>query len=254
MALDPFFQQGMNNWSRAIADRRGQAAGLQKLAQAGNLKRLLQAQDARAKSALEKVKHENQMRQIGLQYNQMLPESAKWMYGQPELSGLRASQITKNLGNIGGVSALSGKAGMTPTIPGLSKMLSGMQTGIGDWRQHVPVDISTAQAGVGTDTTQQTGTQLVKKDGKPKIVTTKTTKKRKVPSSIGKSGNKQLTATQDLMRSHSGARLIPGKGGKGMFKFPGMKGTGPVVGPIDGKFYAVDIDGRYIDVTNVTKP
>ena len=42
MALDPFFQQGMNNWSRSIAARRKQAASLTQLAQTGQVKDLLQ--------------------------------------------------------------------------------------------------------------------------------------------------------------------------------------------------------------------
>ena len=61
MALDPFFQQGMNNWSKSIADRRQQAQNLTKLTQAGQLKDLLARQDSQAKSALERLKHQNLM-------------------------------------------------------------------------------------------------------------------------------------------------------------------------------------------------
>ena len=44
-----------------------------------------------------------------------------------------------------------------------------------------------------------------------------------------------------------------GKNGKG-FSFRGMKGNGPIVGPdSSGRYFAVDIDGSFIDVTSFGK-
>ena len=41
---------------------------------------------------------------------------------------------------------------------------------------------------------------------------------------------------------------------KNGFKFQGMKGYGPIVGPDgSGKYWAIDTDGRYLDVTSFGK-
>lgn len=258
MALDPFFQQGMNNWSRAIADKRQQAAGLTKLTQAGQLKDLLARQDSRAKSALERLKHQNLMGQIGFRYNQMLPEAAKAAYGPQELGGLRGLQSSAIIENLGGVGQLSGKSGLSLTLPGLDKLIRGGRSSVADFRRHEPVDISTAAAGKEVDSSSFERIVPIREDGKVTGVGKKKTKQqttRKVPATTKTSASKQkqLDVTRNFVSSNAGSTENWGKKGKG-FSFRGMKGDGPVVGPdSSGRYFAVDIDGSFIDVTSFGK-
>ena len=258
MALDPFFQQGMNNWSKAIADKRQQAQNLTKLTQAGQLKDLLARQDSRAKSALERLKHQNLMGQIGFQYNQMLPEAAKSAYGPRELQGLQGSQTSKIFKNLGeGAGPLSGKSGISFTLPGLEKILRGGQSSVADFRRHEPTNVTAA---VGKDVASKSREQIVpiKKDGKVTGVAKEVSKQkttRKVPATAKTSASKQkqLDATRNFVSSNTKSTENWGKSGKG-FSFRGMKGDGPVVGPdSSGRYFAVDIDGSFIDVTSFGK-
>ena len=258
MALDPFFQQGMNNWSKSIADRRQQAQNLTKLTQAGQLKDLLARQDSRAKSALERLKHRNLMSQIGFQYNQMLPEAAKSAYGQRELQGLLGSQTSKIFKNLGeGAGPLAGKSGISFTLPGLEKILRGEQSSVADFRRHEPTNISTAAAGKDETGEKRKRYETVRgADGKISIeeVTESQKRTRKVPKSgTSASEQKQVDATRNFVSSNAGSTVTMGKNGKG-FSFRGMKGNGPIVGPdSSGRYFAVDIDGSFIDVTSFGK-
>lgn len=257
MALDPFFQQGMNNWSRAIADKRQQAAGLTKLTQAGQLKDLLARQDSRAKSALERLKHQNLMGQIGFRYNQMLPEAAKAAYGPQELGGLRGLQSSAIIENLGGVGQLSGKSGLSLTLPGLDKLIRGGRSSVADFRRHEPTKISTAAAGKDEIGTKRKRFETVRgKDNRIGVeeVVESQKRTRKVPKSgTSASKQKQLDVTRNFVSSNAGSTENWGKKGKG-FSFRGMKGDGPVVGPdSSGRYFAVDIDGSFIDVTSFGK-
>ena len=139
--------------------------------------------------------------------------------------------------------------------PGMAAQMRGDPINIGQFVKKVPTAIREAAASKDVESTGLEQTVPIKKDGKivgfGKQRTKHQTTRKGSPTKP--SANRQSDAARNFLSSNKGSTVNIGKNKKG-FKFEGMKGYGPIVGPDgSGKYWAIDTDGRYLDVTSFGK-
>ena len=115
MALDPFFQQGMNNWSRSIADRRKQAASLTQLAQTGQVKDLLQQLAHKQKLAETDRSGQWTLADTALGKN-LMTKTAAGEFGP-------GTQATRNMANIQRGARIADSAQKMGGFPGFAQQI-----------------------------------------------------------------------------------------------------------------------------------
>ena len=151
MALDPFFQQGMNNWSRSIADRRKQAAGLTQLAQTGQMKDLLQQLAHKQKLAEADRTGEWDLSKTGLERGLMSTRSAPLFNTQvtPDVKNILSSQ--RNAAMLRDIGGIKGASDAGWRLKGGAANIGSMPDVLGRGLQMVPGPSTSVQAARATN-------------------------------------------------------------------------------------------------------
>jgi hypothetical protein len=251
--FDPYNLMG--GFQAKNVQRQSQADAYNKATREGTVKNLLATKKAEASSALEALKHKNIMGQHALQYGHMLARRDKGLFDPAEQASTRALHTSNLFKNYGGLPQIMAQAGVGLHIPGMAAQMRGDPVNIGQFVKKVPTVIREAAAGKDVASESLDRLVQIKKDGKTVGFGKQRTKHqttRKAPPTKP-SANRQSDAARNFLSSNKGSTVSMGKSKRG-FKFPGMKDYGPVVGPDgSGRYWAIDTDGRYIDVTSLGK-
>ena len=259
MALDPFFQQGMNAWGDRVKAQEGRAAALNAATSSNEIKNILAQKKAGAASALEALKHRNLIGQHGLQHRGILAERDKPEFGdleQRDLATGRFGDILKTYGE--GFGELNRYSGYGITPGALPKLLSGGRPDLSTFEKRIPLSLQNAIAGKQVIGDELSGQRLVKPPGggPATIQSYKKSKKQTSKQPLTTKPVNQIDFAQRLAKQYKSdvaTKTVNGKSVPIIVKGKNMSKAGPVVGPINGRWYGIDSNGQHVDVTDEIK-